>query len=201
VTPSTYLPHGMSAYFLHCLVRKALARFPPASEHAHKTQIRFGTCTAVSCLKQRTRKRRKERERERNARNTQLCLPTQQQQQQFSLRLTAWTNNTKNLPFYYPILLLILVLWPFGFPLAALHRIPPTVPSFFSFFETIISFTVYQTKIVQLNGHTSSSIGFHIFLVVDIDRYLGNSTSHMYLGDEEALPARLCVHKQNQLDH
>jgi hypothetical protein len=137
VTPSTYLPHGMSAYFLHCLVRKALARFPPASEHAHKTQIRFGTCTAVSCLKQRMRKRRKERKRERgrerNARNTRLCLPTQQQQQQFSLRLTAWTNNTKNLPFYYPILLLILVLWPFGFPLAALHRIPPTVPSFFFF--------------------------------------------------------------------
>jgi hypothetical protein len=154
VTPSTYLPHGMSAYFLHCLVRKALARFPPASEHAHKTQIRFGTCTAVSCLKQRMRKRRKERKRERgrerNARNTRLCLPTQQQQQQFSLRLTAWTNNTKNLPFYYPILLLILVLWPFGFPLAALHRIPPTVPIFFFFFfsKQLFPFTRYFIYLV-----------------------------------------------------
>jgi hypothetical protein len=123
---------------LRCIVRKALARFPPAIKQAHETQIRSGAVHQIS--KQTTRKRTTRQKDERTAR----AIPD----------FACHNNNnfltsTVGLPlksFLFTIVLFFYFLFyrprRFGFHTCRLHRIPPLIALFskqlFPFYHFVI---------------------------------------------------------------
>jgi hypothetical protein len=122
---------------LRCIVRKALARFPPIKQ-AHETQIRSGAVHQIS--KQTTRKRTTRQKDERTAR----AIPD----------FACHNNNnfltsTVGLPlksFLFTIVLFFYFLFyrprRFGFHTCRLHRIPPLIALFskqlFPFYHFVI---------------------------------------------------------------
>jgi hypothetical protein len=121
---------------LLCIIRKALARFPPESkqaiDQAHETQSGFGTVQQYPM--QRTRKRRRTR-----------AIPDFAYHNNNNNFLTSTVGlTTKIFSFFYCLILLLLVLpstaiW---IPTCHLHRIPPLIALFskqlFPFYHFVI---------------------------------------------------------------
>jgi hypothetical protein len=123
---------------LRCIVRKALARFPPAIKQAHETQIRSGAVHQIS--KQTTRKRTTRQKDERTAR----AIPDFACHNNNNFLTSTVGLTTKIFSFFYCLILLLLVLpstaiW---IPTCHLHRIPPLIALFskqlFPFYHFVI---------------------------------------------------------------